>query len=385
MAISLRELAFSDIRGLFQARVSVFSTDEVVSRVLGVLRETDRYEAAVKSNGSVGLITVRDLLDVDQPSRTKIDAIWKSTGSVKPGDAVIDIAENLVRNNVRAMPVVEDGEVVGIISQQDLTSAMCEIPELSGVAAKGLIRSPVLSMDINEKVTFARRLMLDKGISHVPVVEYGRFVGVVTAKDIVNTFIVPASRTTSGDRIEEKVPRFPGAVAGVMDMHPFTVGPDASALEVVCGLRDREKGACFMTDERRRIVGIITPREVVALILRFRAEEELPVYIIGLTDEDFFERSVAEEKVRRMVRRGMRFRPDITEVSIRIKRARAQGNRTRYELTARALSPEEQINAEAQGWDLLGVFDELCDTLGKAIRRSKPEAPGQPRRRRFRR
>jgi len=81
----------------------------------------------------------------------------------------------------------------------------------------------------------------------------------------------------------------------------------------------------------------------------------------------------------------MRFRPNINEVSIRIKKNRAQGNRTRYELTARALSPEEQINAEAQGWDLLGVFDELCDTLGKAIRRTKPEAPRQSRRRRFRR
>ena len=385
LATSLRELAFSEIRELVHARVSVFSTDEVVSKILGVLRETDRYEAAVKSDGSVGLITVRDLLDVDQPSRTKIDAVWKATGSVKPGNAVIDIAEGLVRNNVRALPVVEDGEVVGIISQLDLTSAMCEVSELSGIAAKGLIRSPVLSLDINEKIAFARRLMLDKGISHVPVVEYGRLVGVVTAKDIVNTFIVPASRTTSGDRIEEKVPRFPGAVAGVMDTHPFTVGPGASALEVVCGLRDREKGACLMTDDRRRIVGIIAPRELVPLLLRFRAEEELPVYIIGLTEEDFFERSVAEEKVRRVVRRGMRFRPDITEVSIRIKRTRAQGNRTRYELTARALSPEEQINAEAQGWDLLGVFDELCDTLGKAIRRSKPETPRQSRRRRPRR
>jgi len=256
LATSLRELAFSEIRELIQARISVFSTDEAVSRVLGVLRETDRYEAAVKSDGSVGLITVRDLLDVDQPSKTKIDAVWKATGSVKPNDTVIDIAEGLVRNNVRALPVLEDGEVVGIISQQDLTSAMCEVPELSGVAAKGLIRSPVLSLDINEKVAFARRLMLDKGISYVPVVEYGRLVGVVTAKDIVNTFIVPASRTTSGDRTEEKVPRFPGAVAGVMDAHPFTVGPDASALEVVYGLRDREKGACFMTDDRKRIAQV---------------------------------------------------------------------------------------------------------------------------------
>jgi CBS domain-containing protein/ribosome-associated translation inhibitor RaiA len=385
LATSLRELAFSEIRELVHAPVNVFVPEETVSRVLGVLKETDRYEAAVESDSSVGLITVRDMLDVDQPSRTKVGSVWRATGSVRESDAVIDIAENLVRHNVRALPVVEGGGVVGIISQIDLISAMCDVPELSGVAAKELIRSPVLSLDINERVAFARRLMLDKGISHVPVVEYGRLAGIVTAKDIVNAFIVPASRTTSGDRIEEKVTRFPGAVVGVMDTHPLSVGAGATALDVVCSLRERGKGACFMTDGVGRIVGIITARELLPLLLRYRVREELPVYIIGLSDEDFFERAVAEEKIRRVVRRGMRFRPDLTEVSVRIKSTRTRGNRTRYELTARALSPEGQINAEADGWDLLRAFDELCDTLGKAIRRSKTETPRQPRRRRSRR
>ena len=106
---------------------------------------------------------------------------------------------------------------------------------------------------------------------------------------------------------------------------------------------------------------------------------------MGLSDEDFFERAVAEDKVRRVVRRGRRFRPDINEVSIRIKVSQTQGLRKRYELTARALSPSGQINAKADGWDLLAVFDELCTTLEKAIGRTKTETPGRTRRRRSRR
>jgi ribosome-associated translation inhibitor RaiA len=106
---------------------------------------------------------------------------------------------------------------------------------------------------------------------------------------------------------------------------------------------------------------------------------------MGLSDEDFFERGVAEEKVRRVVRRSMRYRPDITEVSVNIKTSQTQGERTRYELTGRALTQEGQINAKADGWDLLRVFDELTDTLDKAIRRTKPETPSRTRRRRSRR
>jgi predicted transcriptional regulator/ribosome-associated translation inhibitor RaiA len=385
LSTTLREVAFSEIRDLVYRSVSVFGPNDILSRVLGALKEADRYEAVVASDGSYGLITIRDLLDVDQPSKTKVNGVWRSTGSVASSSTVIDVAGRLVRNNVRALPVVEDGEVVGIISQVELVSSMDGVSELNAVPAKEFIRSPVWSLDIDERIAYARRLMLERGISHIPVVEYGRLVGVVTAETIVHSFIIPASKTTDGDRIEGKVPRFPGEVNGIMDIHPLTMGPEASALDVVRGFQERGKSACFVTDARGTILGIITPRELMRALLRFMVEKELPVYIMGLSDEDFFERAAAEEKVRRVVRRGMKFRPDITEVSIRIKGSQSKGNRTRYDLTARALSPDDQINAEAEGWDLLKVFDELCEKLGNAIGRSKPGTPGRVRSRRSRR
>jgi len=385
LVTSLRELVLSEIRDIAHGLISVFSPEDNASQVLGVLKETDRYEAAVSSGGSVGLITLRDLLGVDQPAQRRVDKIWRATGSVSPSTSVIEVTELLVRNNVRALPVVEGGEVTGIISQDDLIGVMCDVDELSGYGVKELLRSPVWSMDIDERNASARRLMLERGISHVPVVEYGRLVGEVTAEIIVHTFITPASKTTTGDRVGERTSRFPGQVIGIMDAHPLSMRPNSTALDAVRGLRNRGKRACYITDEGSRMLGILTPRELLAPILRFRVQEELPVYIMGLSDEDFFERAVAEDKVRRVVRKGRRFRPDINEVSIRIKVSQTQGLRKRYELTARALSPSGQVNAKADGWDLLAVFDELCTTLEKAIGRTKTETPGRTRRRRSRR
>ena len=385
MTKTLRELAFWEVRGLTRRRVSVFKPDDLASKVLGELKKTGRYEAVVASEGRVGLVTVRDLLGVSQPAQTKVDGIWKITGAVSPSDRVIDLAEMMIRNNVRAMPVQDNMRVVGVISQVDLTEALCDVPELTSVPSKGLMRTPVVSLDVNEGVAFARRLMLERGFSHVPIVEDNRLVGMVTAEGIVHTFITPISKTTTGDRVGEKISRFPGPVSGVMDLHPFTVGPDASALDVACGLRDRRKSACIVTDQRRMILGILTPRELLGSLTSFRVEGELPVYIMGLSDEDFFERAVAEEKVRRVVRRSMKIHPHIQEVSIRIKRSQSRGSKTRYEVTARVLSPDEQIIAETDGWDLLEVFDKLCGTLDKALRKSKHKPERSPRRRRFRR
>ncbi|UCH57563.1 MAG: CBS domain-containing protein [Candidatus Bathyarchaeota archaeon] len=373
-----------EIREIIPSLFSVFSSDEKVSRVLGVLKETGAYEAVIKSEGPLGLITVRDFLDVDQPSRTRIDRIWRATSSVPPTANVLEVAEKLVRNNIRAIPVVEAGNVIGIASQVDIITAMHDIQGLSGYPAKELVRSPIWSLDLDEGISNARRVMLDRGISHVPVVELGRLVGVVTAEEIVHTFITPASKTTLGERVGRRTSRFPGMVSGIMDPRPLTVSQEATVLEVVRGLKDQGKSACFMTEKGGRILGILTPRELLAPLLKFSAERELPVYIMGLSDEDFYERSIAEEKIRRIVGRSRRFRPDITEVSVRIKRSQSKGERTRYHLKGRALSADGQINAEAEGWDLLQVFDELIETLGKALRRSKPEAP-RTRRRRSRR
>ena len=385
MAMTLRELALTEIRDIIPKSSGVFSPDETVARVLGALKADDAYEAAVISEGAQGVITLRDFLEVNQPTQTKIDGLWRAIESIGPEEIVLSLCESLVRNNIRALPVADDGGVVRLATQTDIVSAMADVPELSGYPARELIRSPVWSLDIDERIVFARRIMLERGVSHVPVVEYGRFVGVVTAGDLVHTFVAPASKTTTGERVGRRTGRFPGQVISIMDTRPCTVTPDASVLDAVTKLRDQGKSACFMTGADGRTLGILAPRDLMAPLLRLRAPEEFPVYVMGIEEEDFFERAVAEAKVRRVVERSRRFRPDITEVSVRIKRSGLTGERTRYELTGRALGKEGQINAEAGGWDLLEAFDALTTRLGEAIRRSKPRSPGRPRRRRSRR
>lgn len=382
---TLRELAFSDIQDLVNRHVNVFKPDDLSSRIIGEFEETRRYESVVAAHGKVGLVTIRDLLGVSLPAQTKLDSIWRITGAVSPNERVIDIAELMIQNNLRAFPVRLDARTFGIVSQVDLMKALCDVHEISSIPVKGLMRKPVVSLEVDEKVALARRLMLERGFSHIPITEEKRLVGLVTAEIIVQAFIISISKTTHGDRIGEKINRFPGLLRGVMDPQPSTVEPHANALEVARGLRDRGKSACIVVSQSGEVYGILTPRELLTLFQGIQMEGELPIYIVGLSDEDFFERGIAEEKVRRVVSRNMRIHPHIEEVSVRIKRSKTRGNKIRYEITARALSPEEQFIAEANGWELLEVFDELCDTLDKTLRRSKHKPERNKRRRRFRR
>jgi CBS domain-containing protein/ribosome-associated translation inhibitor RaiA len=368
---TLVELAETEVRTILHGAGGVFSPGDQVSRVLGYLKDTGRSEAVAAKGGRVGVISRRDLLGVDQPRRTKVESIWNQVGTLAPGAAVIDATVILMEKGVRALPVVEDREVVGLVSQIDIIEALTEVSDLRNVAAKEYMQNPVITVEQGVGVAQARRMMLDKKISHIPVMRGGRLVGMVTSDVIVHTFITPASKTTRGDVVGEKVTRFPGKVSGVMDPQPLTVGLDADMLQVVQGLSESGKSACLMVDDERVVHGIITPRELLGLIAGLRVEEEIPVYIVGITEEDFFERAVAEDKLRRIVAKNMRIHEGIMEVSVRIKKQSTQGERVRYRLNARVMGPNVSFNAENEGWGLTETFDGLCDALDNTLRRAK--------------
>ncbi len=385
MSVTLRDFAYTEVREIVSGTFQVFTLEETVAKVLGSLKKIKRSEAAIASRGIFGIITLRDLLNVDQPNQTKLDSVWRATGSIKPKENILSLCEFLIENRVRAIPVVEDDLVTGLATQMDVVLAMANVKELSEYPARELIKSPVWSLDIDKGVTNVRHIMLSNGISHVPIVDKGRLVGVITAEDVVNTFISPTLKTTQGERVGKRASRFPGKVSRIMDTDPCKITHDSSILDVINLLHKKDKNACFMINSLEQIIGVITPRDLMQPILDLKAPTELPVYIMGIEDEDFFERAVAEDKIRRVVLKSRRFRPDITEVSVRIKRSQLTGERIRYELTSRAYGQKDQINAEAGGWDLLESFDILCTRLGESIRRSKPQTPRRSRRRRSRR
>ncbi len=381
---TLKELASTEVSRFVNRRISIFKPEDTASKVLGELDKTDRYEALVSCDLKYGLITIRDLLDVEQPELTKLgehsQGRWRILEPLAPQTPTADAVNCMINLKARAIPVVENDKPLGIISQVDVLNALCDAPELSKTSPLKLMQRPVTTLDAKENVATARRLMLDHGFSHVPITRNGSPVGMVTAKDIAHNFLAPLGVTTRGDRGGAKVPRFSASVGEIMDTGFLAVEHSASALDAVCRMRDQRKSACIVVDESRSILGILTPRDLIAVLFE-QKEEELPIYIIGLTEkEDFFERAVAEEKIRRIVVNSMRMHPHITEVAVRIKRTRAEGNRSLYETTARVLSPTEQFIAKTDGWDLMAVFDELCDNLDRTLKEEKHTPRDRPQR-----
>ena len=98
--------------------------------------------------------------------------------------------------NVRHLPVVRGGLIVGVVSQRDLfhasLSSLVGIPAdeqnvfLEGVSISEVMSSPAVTVAPSTLVREAVRLMAERKIGCLPVAEGGRSVGILTETDVLH-------------------------------------------------------------------------------------------------------------------------------------------------------------------------------------------------------
>ena len=117
--------------------------------------------------------------------------------TVPPGMPLKEVANLLVTRAISAVPVVDAGELVGLISEADLVSLeltpdprahLAPVPEPSHTAPR--IASQAMTRDVivlpeEADVADAGRLMLERRIKSIPVLRGRRVVGIVARRDLL--------------------------------------------------------------------------------------------------------------------------------------------------------------------------------------------------------
>jgi CBS domain-containing protein len=133
---------------------------------------------------------------VSQILKDKGDLVFTAS----PNETVGAVAALLHSRRVGAMVVVGDaGEVVGILSERDIVSAVAE------GGAGGLTKpiSTVMTRDVifaqpHETVDNLLERMTDRRIRHLPVVRDGRLAGIISIGDLVKSKISEVEAEASG-------------------------------------------------------------------------------------------------------------------------------------------------------------------------------------------
>ncbi|GAB4560117.1 MAG: CBS domain-containing protein [Anaerolineae bacterium] len=126
------------------------------------------------------MITVRDLL------RRKGHDVW----SVTPDTTVYDALRLMADKNIGAVLVLDGDQVVGILSERDYARKVVLRGRSSlNTPVSDIMTTKVYYVHPDQSIEECMGLMTDKRIRHLPVVEDGRLVGVISIGDVVKEII----------------------------------------------------------------------------------------------------------------------------------------------------------------------------------------------------
>ena len=101
-------------------------------------------------------------------------------------DEEIDLAEQLMQlGRFRHVPVLEDGRLVGLITERDLLRARSADTPKRHVKAEALMTRDVFAIGPDVLLLEAAQLLLDRKYGCLPVVEDGTLIGILTEADFV--------------------------------------------------------------------------------------------------------------------------------------------------------------------------------------------------------
>ncbi|MDY6874484.1 MAG: CBS domain-containing protein [Chloroflexota bacterium] len=127
------------------------------------------------------LATVRDLLSV------KGDKVW----SVSPETTVIDALQLLADKQVGALLVLDGDQIAGIVSERDFVRRIAADQSCHlGQPVREIMTQDVFTIHPDDDLDACMQWMTEKHIRHLPVVEQGELVGLVSIGDVVKAIIV---------------------------------------------------------------------------------------------------------------------------------------------------------------------------------------------------
>jgi CBS domain-containing protein len=124
--------------------------------------------------------TVKDLLAAKPAEVVTVD----------PGVSVFDALQRMADHDIGALVVIEDARVVGVMSERDYARKVILHHKSSReIPVSEIMTSPAITVGLSETLDQCMALMTDKRIRHLPVLEAGRLIGVLSIGDLVRATI----------------------------------------------------------------------------------------------------------------------------------------------------------------------------------------------------
>jgi CBS domain-containing protein len=120
----------------------------------------------------------------------KVEAIYHPRVMTVQADDRLEVAaERMQDSQVRSLVVLERGQLRGILTEHDITRAVADGTDTGAVSVWEYMTRDPATVTLDTDVHDAVRTMLEFDFRHLPVVQAGAVVGMVSLRDLVDTVL----------------------------------------------------------------------------------------------------------------------------------------------------------------------------------------------------
>lgn len=248
--------------------ITVAETDDLATALQLMLWNGIRHLPVLRDGRLIGLLCEREILARHDPVYPEsmldgkvVDTMITEVAVTHPKEELHDAAARMATSKYGALPVVDAGSVVGILTTTDMLSelAWCEVPgrqPIDSPTVDQLMTSDPITVHADDLLLDAADRMVQRGIRHLPVIDGDRkVVGMLSDRDVRSAIGNPlqfvGDEPSDGElaraRVEDYMTRAPRVVTRT------------DALErVLTILVDEHVGAIPVIGDGETLVGIIS-------------------------------------------------------------------------------------------------------------------------------
>ncbi|HET8898638.1 MAG TPA: CBS domain-containing protein, partial [Rhodanobacteraceae bacterium] len=118
--------------------------------------------------------------------RHLLDVKGRAVYSARPDETVFRALERMAEHGVGSLVVVDNGDLIGVISERDYArKVVLKHRSSADTPVSEVMSAPVLSVGLDASVDECMHLCTERRVRHLPVVEDGALVGLVSIGDLV--------------------------------------------------------------------------------------------------------------------------------------------------------------------------------------------------------
>jgi CBS domain-containing protein len=127
------------------------------------------------------------------------DAMTEGPRSIGASASVVEAARLMREAHIGSLPIVDDEQLVGMITDRDITTrVVADAADAKTTLVEDVYSRDLISVEPDEDLDEALRLMARHQVRRLPVVENGRLVGIVAQADIA----LRANEKKTGELVE---------------------------------------------------------------------------------------------------------------------------------------------------------------------------------------